>query len=97
LHPAIIMAKLTGEGVRSFAIITTTPNELCAELHNRMPVVLKPETWPQWLGEEPVDPKRLKALLARYPTKEMVAWPVSPRVGNVKNNDPSLVEPIPAE
>jgi putative SOS response-associated peptidase YedK len=31
-----------GERVRSFTIITTTPNELCAELHNRMPVVLKP-------------------------------------------------------
>ena len=35
-----------GELVRSFAIITTTPNELCAEIHNRMPVILKPETWP---------------------------------------------------
>jgi hypothetical protein len=31
-----------GEWVRSFAIITTAPNELCAELHDRMPVVLKP-------------------------------------------------------
>ena len=39
-----------GEWVRSFAIITTTPNQLCAELHNRMPVVLKPETWGVWLG-----------------------------------------------
>jgi putative SOS response-associated peptidase YedK len=83
-----------GEWVRSFAIITTTPNELCAALHNRMPVVLQPETWPQWLGEEPVDPKRLKALLAPFPAEEMVAWPVSPRVGNVKNSDPSLIEPI---
>ena len=35
-----------GEWVRSFAIVTTTPNELCAELHNRMPVGLKPEAWP---------------------------------------------------
>ena len=42
-----------GERLRSFAIITTRPNELCAELHNRMPVVLGPETWPAWLGEEP--------------------------------------------
>ena len=41
------------EWVRSFAIVTTEPNELCAELHNRMPVVLAPETWPTWLGEEP--------------------------------------------
>jgi putative SOS response-associated peptidase YedK len=38
--------------VRSFAIVTTTPNELCAQLHNRMPVVLKPDVWPVWLGEE---------------------------------------------
>jgi len=83
-----------GEIVRSFTVITTTPNELCAELHNRMPVVLKPETWSMWLGEEPGDPLRLKALLRPYPAEEMVAWPVSPRVGNVKNNDPSLIEPL---
>jgi putative SOS response-associated peptidase YedK len=44
-----------GERIRSFTIITTTPNELCAELHNRMPVVLKPETWPVWPGEQPAD------------------------------------------
>jgi putative SOS response-associated peptidase YedK len=69
-----------GERVRSFAIITTTPNELCAELHNRMPVVLKPEGWPAWLGEEPADAPQLEALLAPYPSEEMVAWPVSPRV-----------------
>src|SRR6266481_4026386 len=74
-----------GERVRSFAIITTTPNELCAELHNRMPVILNPNKWPVWLGEEPADP---------YQLKEMIAWPVTPRVGNVKNNDVSLIEPI---
>ena len=61
-----------GERVRSFAIITTTPNELCAELHNRMPVVLEPEVWPEWLGEEPADPRQLKALLAPYPSEEMI-------------------------
>ncbi len=70
------------------------PNELCAELHNRMPVVLPPEAWPAWLGEEPAEPPQLKALLAPYPSDEMIAWPVSPRVGNVKNNDPGLVEPV---
>jgi len=40
------------EKVRSFTIITTTPNELCAEVHNRMPVILPPETWSEWLAEE---------------------------------------------
>ena len=79
--------------MRSFAIITTAPNELCAEIHNRMPVVLKREGWPVWLGEEPADLPQLKVLLAPYPAEEMTCWPVSTRVGNVKNNDPSLIEP----
>jgi len=83
-----------GEWVRSFAIITTTPNELCAEIHNRMPVILKPAAWPLWLGEEPADEPALKALLAPYPSDEMIAWPVSARVGNVRNNDSSLIEPV---
>jgi putative SOS response-associated peptidase YedK len=85
-----------GERVRSFSIVTTTPNELCAELHDRMPVVLKPEVWPVWLGEEPADVPRLKSLLGPYPADEMICWPVSTRVGNVKNNDPGLIEPIAA-
>jgi putative SOS response-associated peptidase YedK len=84
-----------GEWMRSFAIITTTPNELCAELHNRMPVVLKPEAWPTWLGEQPAELPQLKSLLAPYPSDEMICWPVSARVGNVKNNDPSLIERSP--
>jgi putative SOS response-associated peptidase YedK len=73
-----------GERVLSFAIVTTTPNEMCAEIHNRMPVILKPETWPAWLGEEPADPAALKRMLGPYPSKEMTCWPVSQRVGNVK-------------
>jgi putative SOS response-associated peptidase YedK len=83
-----------GERIRSFTIVTTTPNALCAELHNRMPVVLKPETWPAWLGEQPATVKDLKAMLGPYPADDMVAWPVSARVSSVKNNDPSLIEPI---
>ena len=63
-------------------------------LHNRMPVVLKPDGWPAWLGEEPASVRQVKALLGPYPSEELVAWPVSQRVGNVKNNDPSLIEPM---
>jgi putative SOS response-associated peptidase YedK len=43
-----------GEWVRSFATVRTTPNDLCAELHNRVPVVLGRQVWSEWLGEEPV-------------------------------------------
>jgi putative SOS response-associated peptidase YedK len=85
-----------GEWVRSFAIVTTVPNQLCAEIHNRMPVILKPDAWPVWLGEEPADEPQLKALLAPYPADEMICWPVSARVGNVRNNDSSLIEPVAA-
>jgi putative SOS response-associated peptidase YedK len=74
--------------------VTTRPNDLCAELHDRMPAVLAPEVWPAWLGEEPADPRQLKALLVPYSSKAMICWAVSARVGNVKNNDPSLIEPI---
>ena len=60
-----------GEWVRSFAIMTTVPNELCAQLYNRMPVVLKPEAWPVWFGEQPADEGALKALWAPFPSEEM--------------------------
>jgi putative SOS response-associated peptidase YedK len=85
-----------GERVRSFAIITTEPNELCAALHNRMPAILASEVWPEWLGEEPADEPQLKALLAPCPADDMICWPVSARVGNVRNNDSSLIEPVDA-
>ena len=61
-----------------------------------MPVILAPEAWPAWLGEEPADEVQLKALLAPYPSDDMICWPVSQLVGNVKNNGPSLIEPVAA-
>ena len=59
-----------------------------------MPAVLKPEAWPLWLGEQPAELAQVKALLAPHPFDGMICWPVSPRVGSVKNNGPGLVEPI---
>jgi putative SOS response-associated peptidase YedK len=88
------LALAGGERIRSFTIVTTTPNKLCAELHNRMPVVLKPEAWPVWLGEQPAGVPQLKAVLAPYPSDEMICWPVSARLANVTSNDPSLIEPV---
>jgi putative SOS response-associated peptidase YedK len=86
-------SRANNETIRSFTIVTTTPNAVCADLHNRMPVILPPETWSTWLGEEPAEVDQLKSMLVPY-TGEMVAWPVSARVGNVNNNDPSLIEPV---
>ncbi len=81
------------EWIRSFTIVTTTPNELCAEVHNRMPVILPREAWSTWIGEEPAEPDRLKSLLAPY-AGSMTMWTVNARVGNVRNNDASLIEPV---
>jgi putative SOS response-associated peptidase YedK len=85
-----------GERVRSFAIITTTPNELCAEIHNRMPVILTPESWPVWLGEEPCGRTSLKGTARAIPVGGDDALAGEPAGRNVKNNDPTLIEPITA-
>jgi putative SOS response-associated peptidase YedK len=45
-----------GETVLSFTIVTCRPNELCAQLHNRVPVTLDPTSWPLWLADEPATP-----------------------------------------
>jgi putative SOS response-associated peptidase YedK len=46
------------------------------------------------LAKRRPDVPQLKAPLAPYPSEQMACWPVSARVGSVKNNDPSLIEPI---
>lgn len=58
-------------------------------------MILAPETWPLWLGEDAAGTEELKALLRPYPADDMTMWPVSARGGNVRNNDPSLIE-LPA-
>src|SRR5207253_10941983 len=72
-----------GERVRSFAIVTTAPNALLAPIHDRMPVILAPETWPAWLGAGPADAAEPKPPLVPYKAEDMVIWPVDTRVGNV--------------
>lgn len=87
-----------GEALETFTILTTDPNELMEPIHNRMPVILEPRDYERWLGLEPGgrnsgDTARPpEDLLRPYPAEKMVAWPVSERVGNVRNNDPQLLE-----
>jgi putative SOS response-associated peptidase YedK len=59
-------------------------------IHDRMPVILEPRNYDRWL--EPGEPGRPPVdLLRPYPAEKMQAWPVSERVGNVKNDDPELL------
>lgn len=81
-----------GEALETFTIVTTDPNELMETIHNRMPVIVEKRDYDRWL--EPGDAARPPVdLLRPYPAEKMVAWPVSARVGNVRNNDAELLEP----
>jgi putative SOS response-associated peptidase YedK len=55
-----------------------------------MPVVLSPDVWSEWLGEEQADPSRLQVLLAPYPADEMACWPVSTRSWQRQEQRPEL-------
>jgi putative SOS response-associated peptidase YedK len=83
-----------GGTIKSFAIITTRANEFLADVHDRMPVLLTPESWAAWLGEIDVTTDDLKALFVPFPSARMAKWPVDKRVGNVRNNCPDLFEPL---
>jgi putative SOS response-associated peptidase YedK len=77
--------------VLTFTIVTTTANTLVAPLHDRMPVILKPEQWPQWLAEKPVSPGQLQAMLKPFPADLMACWPVGQAVNKVENDEAGLV------
>jgi len=83
-----------GATIKSFTIITTRANDLAASIHDRMPVILPPSCWPEWLGEIDATPDQLQAMLSPYPSERMTMWPVDRRVGNVRNDSPDLFEPI---
>jgi putative SOS response-associated peptidase YedK len=66
----------TEEWVRTFAIITTTANELVSAIHDRMPVILHPDDYDRWLSNIEPDPRDL---LVPYPAEPMTMWPISTR------------------
>ena len=79
--------------MRSTAIITTEPNEVAAEIHNRMPVILPPDFYDAWLDPENDDQEELLSMLTSYPADEMEAYPVSKRVNRPANDEPGVLEP----
>ena len=64
----------SGEWIRTFAIITTDANELVADIHARMPVILAPTDYARWLGEEP-DPRELMRPFPRASTSRRMMIP----------------------
>ena len=83
-----------GSQLNSATIITTEPNSLLATLHNRMPVILSPDAYTQWLDPAPQDPERLQPLLKPFPADQMAAHPVSTMVNSPANDQPELIQPL---
>ncbi len=83
-----------GSQILSCVIITTEPNEQMAGLHNRMPVILSPESYPLWLDPNDRPPEELNGLLKPYSGSDMVIYPVSQLVNSPNNDVPELILPV---
>jgi len=77
----------------SFSILTTTPNEVVAPFHHRMPVILTRETMPRWIGETPLAPEEYLSLTRPLDPRRMTQRPVSRFVSNSRNEGPECLAP----
>ncbi len=82
----------TGDGLETCSIVTTEANDLLAAIHHRMPVILPAEAQETWLAVDP-PVAALQTLLVPYDPAAMTFHRVSPEVGKVANDDPSLLQP----
>lgn len=81
---------LEGEEMLTYTIMTTEPNDLMAEIHNRMPVILGADDHDRWLDLD----ADLSTILRPCPSASLESFLVDKRVGNVRNNAPELIEPL---
>ena len=81
-----------GQDIVSACVITTTPNELMAPIHDRMPVLLAGEQFETWLDPAVRDPETLCRHLLPAPARSIVAWPVGGRVNSARHEGPDLIE-----
>jgi putative SOS response-associated peptidase YedK len=82
----------TGAIIRTFCVVTCPANALIAPIHDRMPVIIPPIAYDRWLSPVEADPRDL---LAPFPSEVMTMWPISTRVNSPRNDDPSILEPLP--
>ena len=81
-------SKDSDESLQSTAIITTAASDFMAQLHQRMPVVMRPEQADRWLDG---DMELLSEVIDNSP--EFRAWPVDRKVNNARNEDAALIDP----
>ena len=81
-----------GQWGRTFTILTTEANQVVADVHDRMPVILTDERVDAWLYQSHKDLEELRSLLAPAPDELLIATYVSPRANSVKNDDQGILE-----
>jgi putative SOS response-associated peptidase YedK len=83
-----------GQAHRSVAIVTCAATDEMARIHHRMPVILAPEDWAKWLGEEGHGAARLMRPAAEG---TLDAYRVRTQVNSSRASGPQLVEPLEAD
>jgi putative SOS response-associated peptidase YedK len=83
----------SGQEMGSYAVLTTSPNELMSRYHNRMPVILRPDDEADWLDPAATDPLALERFYEPFPADLMEVRPANPRVNNTRNEGPDLILP----
>ena len=84
----------TDERVLTCTILTGSPNSMMKEIHDRMPVILPPESWDTWLDRDNTDVEALNGLMTSYPSELLTEYAVSTLVNKVANNTPDLLTPL---
>jgi putative SOS response-associated peptidase YedK len=82
-----------GTYLETFALVTTEPNELVAQIHDRLALILHPKDYNRWLGiTEGGDPRLPVDLLHPFDSDKMKMLPANPAVGNANNNGPEMLD-----
>jgi putative SOS response-associated peptidase YedK len=84
-----------GRTEATVTVVTTEPNAVVEPLHHRMAVVLDPDEEDVWLSD--ADPTIHRDLLDPSPAEQWRSYPVSTRVNDPANDDPSVVEEVTLE
>ena len=84
----------SGQWVKTCSILTTTPNAVTSTVHDRMPVILNPDSYDLWLDPGVQDMAAVSKLLKPYDPSPMRCYPVSSRVNHVGNDDEECSRPV---
>jgi putative SOS response-associated peptidase YedK len=86
--------KDNGDWMRTYTILTTTPNAATSAVHDRMPVILHPESYDLWLDPGMNDVQVVSELLKPFDARQMRSHPVSTRINHVANDGEECSRPV---